>query len=88
MAEHLARLCIDGAGSTVHYRPHALDLHLLGTRQAADHMLEYARPLLGPALSIENSAFAAIRDPARVVITHVLATESFTSFDALGSSHA
>jgi hypothetical protein len=51
-------------------------------------MLEYARQLLGPALDIDSGAFAAIRDPARVVITHVLATESFTSFDALGSSHA
>ncbi|MEU8816702.1 hypothetical protein [Actinoplanes sp. NPDC048796] len=51
-------------------------------------VLEYARHLLGPALRVDSGAFATIREPARLVITDVLATESFTSFDALGSSHA
>lgn len=51
-------------------------------------VIEYMRGLVGDALHSGNDAFAAIRDPARVVITHILATESFTSFDALGSSHA
>jgi hypothetical protein len=51
-------------------------------------MIEYVRGQVGDALRTGNDAFAAIRDPARVVITHILATESFTSFDALGSSRA
>ncbi|GAA0450427.1 hypothetical protein Ade02nite_59590 [Paractinoplanes deccanensis] len=51
-------------------------------------MIEYLRGHLGDALVIDGGAFAAIAGPARAVITDVLATESFTSFDALGSSHA
>ncbi|GAB3864467.1 hypothetical protein GCM10029963_74920 [Micromonospora andamanensis] len=51
-------------------------------------MIEYVRSEVGDALRTDNDAFAAIRDHARVVITHILATESFTSFDAMASSHA
>lgn len=39
MTEHLARLCMDGAGSAGQYTPHAFDLRLLGTDQATDHIV-------------------------------------------------
>jgi hypothetical protein len=51
-------------------------------------MIEYLRGHLGTALRVDPEALGDIRDAATIAITHVLATESFTSFDALGSSHA
>ena len=42
----------------------------------------------GALLRAEPNALDAIREPALVAVTHVLATESFTSFDALGGTHA
>ena len=39
MTGHLARLCLEGSGSTGRYTPHAFDLRLLGAEQAADHMV-------------------------------------------------
>ncbi|MET7401367.1 hypothetical protein ABZS66_48595 [Dactylosporangium sp. NPDC005572] len=54
--------------------------------------IEYLRGVLGPALHVDGDAdagvFAAVREPALALITHVLATESFTSFDALEARHA
>jgi hypothetical protein len=51
-------------------------------------MIEYLRGYLGVSLRIDPAAFGAIREPALVAITHILATESFTSFDARGSASA
>lgn len=51
-------------------------------------VIEYLRGQLGALLRAAPDAFGAIREPALVAVTHVLATESFTSFDALGSTHA
>lgn len=48
---------------------------------------EYLRGQLGPRLRSETGNFGAIRDAATVVITHLLATESFVSFDAIGRAH-
>jgi hypothetical protein len=39
MTDHLARLCLEGTGSSGRYTPHAFDLRLLGTEQAADHIV-------------------------------------------------
>jgi hypothetical protein len=51
-------------------------------------MIEYLRGCLGSSLRIDQEAFGVIREPALVAITHILATESFTSFDARGSARA
>jgi hypothetical protein len=51
-------------------------------------MIEYLRGHLGAAIRVDPDALGEIREAAIVVITHVLATESFTSFDALGSPSA
>jgi hypothetical protein len=51
-------------------------------------MIEYLHGYLGVSLRVESAAFAGVREPALAVITHILATESFTSFDALGSTSA
>ena len=50
-------------------------------------MIEYLRGHLGTALRTDPQALDVIREPALVAITHILATESFTSFDAMGSAH-
>ena len=47
-------------------------------------MSEYLRGELGPRLHSAVDGFAPVRDAARVVIGHLLATESFVGFDALG----
>jgi hypothetical protein len=36
---HLARLCLEGTGSTGRCTPHGFDLRLLGAQQAADHIV-------------------------------------------------
>jgi hypothetical protein len=51
-------------------------------------VIEYLRGHLGSALHVDPGALSAIREPVLVAVTNVLATESFTSFDALGSTHA
>lgn len=51
-------------------------------------VLEYLRDQLGPRLRGDAGQFAAIRDVTTVVVSHLLATESFVSFDALGGGHA
>lgn len=51
-------------------------------------MIEYLRGHLGASLHVESAALEAVRGPAIVAITHILATESFTSFDALENRHA
>jgi hypothetical protein len=51
-------------------------------------MIEYLRGHLGASLRADPDALGEIREPALVAVTHVLATESFISFDALGSTHA
>jgi hypothetical protein len=51
-------------------------------------MAEYLRGQLGPRLRSDLELFEPIRDSAIVAITHLLATESFVSFDALGNPHA
>jgi hypothetical protein len=49
---------------------------------------EYLRGFLGHRLRSDLNLFSPIRDAATVVASHLLATESFVSFDALGISHA
>jgi hypothetical protein len=51
-------------------------------------MAEYLRGCLGPRLRSDMELSNPIRDAATVVISHLLATESFVSFDALGISNA
>lgn len=48
---------------------------------------EYLRGQLGQRLRSGTSVFGPIRDAATVAITHLLATESFVSFDAIGRTH-
>ena len=50
-------------------------------------MVEYLGRRLGPRLSSDLAPFEPVRDAATAVIGHLLATESFVSFDALGSGH-
>ncbi len=51
-------------------------------------MADYLRGRLGPRLHSDTEMFSPIRDAATVVISHLLATESFVSFDALRISNA
>jgi hypothetical protein len=51
-------------------------------------LLEYLHDQLGGRLLSDAGHFAAIRDVTTVVISHLLATESFVSFDALEGAHA
>jgi hypothetical protein len=51
-------------------------------------MTEYLRGQLGPRLRSDAGLFDAIRDTATVTVSHLLATESFVSFDALGTPNA
>ncbi|MFJ9566883.1 hypothetical protein ACIRQQ_43470 [Streptomyces fuscichromogenes] len=50
-------------------------------------MVEYLGRRLGPRLYSDLAPFEPVRDAATAVIGHLLATESFVSFDALGSAH-
>ncbi|MEV6484069.1 hypothetical protein [Streptomyces sp. NPDC051576] len=50
-------------------------------------MVEYLGRRLGPRLSSDLAPFEPVRDAATAVIGNLLATESFVSFDALGSGH-
>ncbi|MGA4996519.1 hypothetical protein ACPCB7_00670 [Streptomyces arboris] len=50
-------------------------------------MVEYLGRRLGPRLSSDPAPFEPVRDAATAVIGHLLATESFVSFDALRSGH-
>jgi hypothetical protein len=43
---------------------------------------------LGPRLRSDAGPFDAVRGVAAVVVSHLLATESFVSFDVLGTAHA
>jgi hypothetical protein len=51
-------------------------------------MGEYLRGQLGDLLHTDPEQFTPVRAVATVAITHLLATESFASFDALGNTHA
>jgi hypothetical protein len=51
-------------------------------------MAEYLRGVLGPHLRTGAEFSGSLREAATATITHLLATESFVSFDALGSAHA
>jgi hypothetical protein len=51
-------------------------------------MAEYLRGQLGDRLHTDLELFTPIRNAAIVVISHLLATESFVSFDALGNANA
>ena len=51
-------------------------------------MVEYLRGQLGESLRLEAGALEPVREAAIALITHILATESFTSFDAMESRHA
>src|SRR5271170_7414112 len=39
MTDHLARLCLEGPGSSGHYTPHAFSLRLRGVNQSMDHVV-------------------------------------------------
>jgi hypothetical protein len=51
-------------------------------------MTEYLLGQFGPRLRSDAGLFDPIRDAATAAISHLLATESFVSFDALGDSGA
>ena len=66
MTDHLARLCMDGIGSTGRYTPYAFDLRLLGTEQAADHIV-YLHEVHHAALVEEyKKSFIALRSAGEV----------------------
>ncbi|HEY2576590.1 MAG TPA: hypothetical protein VGI74_09815 [Streptosporangiaceae bacterium] len=50
-------------------------------------MAEYLRGQLGSLLSSDAQSLRAVRDAMTALVSHLLATESFTSFDALGGGH-
>lgn len=51
-------------------------------------MAEYLRGLLGDRMRTDPDLLAPVHDATTVAITHLLATESFTSFDAIGTTDA
>lgn len=51
-------------------------------------MVEYLRAQLGERLRTDGGVFDTVRDITTVVISHLLATESFISFDAMEHAHA
>jgi hypothetical protein len=59
---------------------------VLGDDVTVRLMGEYLRGELGSRLRSEPERLGPVRDAARVVVSHLLATESFVGFDGLGDS--